>query len=429
MDKRITLAIVGCGARGNGFSKWAAELPDQAEVVAIAEPRERQRALLAERHRLPQEACFSDWQSLVESPRLADAAIDATPDREHHASSIALMKLGYHLLLEKPMATTLEHCREIDRVRAETGRIACVCHSLRYQQTYARIKELLADGAIGRVMSIDQLEAVEHIHMSHSFVRGNWSNEARSTFMLLAKSCHDVDILAHLAGAPCVRASSFGSLSFFTAANAPVGAPARCLDGCPAEAECPYHAMKIYGDPERIGWGHHVGFAELSYEERLEALRTGPYGRCVFHCDNDVVDHQVLALEFEGGTTATFTMTAFTPFAGRYLRVHGTHGYLASDVDKNTIDLYRTWGGAHHERIELPPPDGSHGGGDDNVMSRFVEAVRLEDPSRVLTPTDESLRTHAIAFAGERSRRERRVVEIEDHSTAPCPSEPKVPRE
>lgn len=414
MGSRVDLAIVGGGARGEGFSQWVVEHPGQAAVVAIAEPRERQRRLLAERHELPPERCFTDWRALAEQPKLADAAIDATPDREHHGSAIALMLKGYHLLLEKPMATTLEHCREIDRVRAETGRIACVCHSLRYQQTYARIQELLVSGAIGMIVSIDQLEAVEPIHMSHSFVRGNWSNESRSTFMLLAKSCHDVDILAHLAGARCERANSFGSLTFFTPSNAPVGAPARCLDGCPAEAECPYHAMKIYGDPERLGWGRHVGFAELTYDERIEALRSGPYGRCVFHCDNDVVDHQVLALEFEGGATATFTMTAFTPFAGRYLRIHGTHGYLASDVDKNTIDLYRTWGDAGHERIELPPPDGSHGGGDHNVMARFVGAVRDNDPSRVLTPTDESLRTHAIAFAAERSRRERRVVEIDE---------------
>lgn len=413
MDKRVKLVIVGCGSRGDGFSQWVADHPEEAEVVAISEPRERQRNVLAQRHHLPEEHCFPNWESLVQTPKMADAAINATPDREHHGSAIALMRLGYHLLLEKPMATTLEHCQEIDRVRAETNRIACVCHSLRYQQTYARIKEILESGAIGDIVSIDQLEAVEHIHMSHSFVRGNWGNEGRSTFMLLAKSCHDVDIIAHLAGVPCKRASSFGNLTFFQPAHAPAGAPERCLDGCPAEAECPYHAMKIYGNPERLGWGRHVGFAELTYDERLEALRTGPYGRCVFKSDNDVVDHQVLALEFEGGATATFTMTGMTPFAGRYLRIHGTHGYLASDVDKNTIDLYRTWGTASHERIELPEPEGSHGGGDSSVIATFVDAVRRGDPSGVLTPTDESLRTHTIAFAGEQSRREGRVVEIE----------------
>lgn len=412
-QQRVEIAIVGGGSRGQGFADWVAEHPEQARVVAVAEPRERQRRVLAERHGLAPDRCFADWRELVERPRMGDAAVNATPDREHHASAIALMRLGYHLLLEKPMATTLEHCRDIDRVRAETERIACVCHSLRYQQTYSRIKELLQGGAIGEIVSVDQLEAVEHIHMSHSFVRGNWSNEGRSTFMLLAKSCHDVDILAHLVGKRCERASSFGSLMFFRKERAPEGAPPRCLDGCPAEPDCPYHAMKIYGNPERLGWGHHIGFAQLTYEERLDALRSGPYGRCVFQCDNDVVDHQVLALEFEGGATATFTMTAFTPFPGRYLRVHGTRGYLASDVDRQTIDLYRTWGESKHERIELPAPEGSHGGGDDNVMARFVDAVRTQDPARVLTPTDESLRTHAIAFAGERSRLEGRVVDVE----------------
>lgn len=394
------------------FSEWVCEHVGVQGVVAVAEPIASRRERVAERHQIPAELQFTRWQDLLAQPKLADILLNTTMDQDHLQSSTQAMRLGYHMLLEKPMATSLRDCAEIDQVRAETNRIVSVCHSLRYHSIYTDVRRIVRSGIIGDVVAIDQLEAVEHIHMSHSFVRGNWGNESRSTFMLLAKSCHDIDILADLVDKPCERVSSFGDLTYFKESNAPTGAPKYCVEGCPVESSCPYHALKIYGPGSH--WRYHSGFDGLDQLETIEALRTSPYGRCVFQADNDVVDHQVVAMEFEGGITVTFTMAAFTPFGGRYLRIHGTKGYLEAKVDQRTIDVWEFWQANRHSHIDIPAEAGHHGGADNLVIRSLIDAVASEDPMSVLTSTSESLRTHAIVFAAETARRERRIVEIRE---------------
>ena len=407
----LSFAILGCGARGRCFSEWIAGHPEAARVVAVADPHRQRRDAIGDLHGVPSEMRFTSWTEVLARPKLADAVINTLMDRLHAPSSLQALGLGYHMLLEKPMAVTLEDCAAIDAARRRNGSIVTICHSLRYHPTYRHVKQLLDEGVIGRIASIDQLEGVDPVHQAHSFVRGNWGNESRSAFMLLTKSCHDIDILMYLVGRDCVRVSSFGGLAHFTRENRPAGAPDRCSDGCPHEADCPYSAMKVYG-PGTGCWARYIGLDRLSQAERDEFLRFSPYGRCVYAADNDVVDHQVVNFEFEGGATGTFTMTAFAP-SGRRLRIHGTHGYLSVDVDHHQIELHRFWGSsAGRQCIEVPAEAGSHGGGDDIVMECLIRAIRENDPSLVLTDTEESLRTHAVAFAAETARRERRVVEV-----------------
>lgn len=415
MQRPLTFVLLGAGGRGRMFSQWLCDHVGPGSVVAVAEPDSARRDAIGDAHGIPADRRFATWQELLAQPKLADVAINTTMDREHIASAVTAMRGGYHMLLEKPMATSLEDCVTIDRVRRETGRIVSVCHSLRYHALYAEIRRVLRSGAIGEIVSLDQLEGVEHIHQSHSFVRGNWGNEERSTFMLLAKSCHDIDIIADLIDLPCERVSSYGELKFFNEAHAPQGAPNYCVEGCPVAEKCPYYAPKIYGTDS--GWAHHAGLAGLPRPELIRQLATSPYGRCVFRTDNDVVDHQVVAMDFEGGVTATFTMTAFTPFGDRVLRIHGTRGYLEAKIGQRTLDVWEFWEGNRHTRIELPETEGAHGGADAEVMRRLIEAVQLEDPSSVTTSTYASLQSHAIVFAAERSRRTGRSVELSELSS------------
>jgi predicted dehydrogenase len=314
------------------------------------------------------------------------------------------------MLLEKPMATNLEDCIAIEKAARDARTVVSVCHSMRYHVTYAEVKRLILAGAIGDVILFDQLEAVEPVHQSHSFVRGNWANESRSTFMLMAKSCHDIDIVSYLVGRRCVRVSSFGSLTYFSDKYKPPGATLRCTDGCPAEPNCMYSAVKIYY-PDDSAWASH---AKLSKDRaiRLEQLKTAPWGKCVYQTDNDVVDHQVVSMEYEGGVTGTVTMTAFAT-EGRYVRVHGTRGWIRAYIDKNEIEVVRFSDGAK-ELIKIPPQSGGHGGADENVLDNLLHAMRVNDPNAVLTSPSESLQTHRIVFAGERARREGRVVEIDE---------------
>ena len=228
--------------------------------------------------------------------------------------------------------------------------------------------------------------------------------------MLLAKSCHDIDYIAHLIEKPCLRVSSFGKLTYFTKENAPAGSTERCTDGCLAERECPYSAIKRYVQAENLTvWPPNVVSHEHTPQAHLEAIKTGPYGRCVYRVDNDVVDHQVVAMEFADDITATFTMTAFTQGGGRCVRVHGTEGEIAFDEEKITL---KTFADNNTEVIMLGQEIGGHGGGDTRVVDNWLDGVRTGDASSILTSAQESLRTHSIVFAAEQSRREHRMVDM-----------------
>lgn len=412
----LTFALAGAGGRGWMFAEWLESNVCPGSVVAIAEPNDKRRAAVARLHSIPDNNQFCTWEEMLDRPRLADILLNTTMDKYHREVSVSAMRAGYHMLLEKPMATSLADCVEIDLVRRETGRIVSVCHSLRYHAVYEEVRRIIRSGTIGEVVALDQLEAVEAIHQSHSFVRGNWGNEGRSTFMLLAKSCHDLDIIVDLIDRECVKVHSFGSLYYFRPENQPNGAPDRCVEGCPVEESCPYSALKVYIG--NTAWAQHADFAGLSPMEARKKLLTSPYGKCVFKTDNDVVDHQVVSMEFDGGVTATFTMTAFTPWGGRYLRVHGTKGYIEAKVDQRTIDLYEFWEKNKHSRIEIAEEGGAHGGADSSVIKSLMDAVASGRPGLVRTSTSESLRSHAVVFAAERSRREGRQVTVgSDEST------------
>jgi predicted dehydrogenase len=410
MDKPITVAIAGAGGRGSMFSDLIASLPDEARVVAVAEPRTEYRDAVARRHGLPPENLFNDWREIAARPRLADAVVIATMDRDHVEPAVAFTRLGYHMLLEKPMATSLEDCRRIARAQEKARTITCVCHSLRYNAGFSELKRVVQSGAVGRIVTVDQLEQVVWWHQAHSFVRGNWSNEGRSTFMLLAKSCHDIDYIAHLVGTGCRRVQSFGALTYFTRENAPAGSGERCT-ACAVEPSCAYSALRHYVEARREDWPAATVSRDHSREAHRAAVTTGPYGRCVWKCDNDVVDHQVVSMEFDGDVTATFTMTAFAQSGGRKIRVHGTLGEVEFTEERMSV---RTFADNAVKEVAFGQEEGEHGGGDMRVLKSFLAAVREGNPALVLTDVPESLRTHSIVFAAEKSRRERKLVDMSE---------------
>ncbi len=406
----LKFVILGAGGRGQMFSDWLANECGPGSVVAVAEPDPIRRALVSDAHGIPASHCFDSWADLLSQPRMADILINATQDHAHIQSAIQAMEAGYHMLLEKPMAVTLADCETINEVRKQTGRIVSVCHSLRYHAAFSEVRSIIQSGILGDIVSYDQLEAVEHIHMSHSFVRGNWGNEAASTFLLLAKSCHDVDILIDMVGSEATSVSSYGKLSYFKPENAPAGAPEYCVEGCPHSADCPYDASKIYLSDSP--WARHAGFTRLPRQQAADALRSSQYGKCVFRSNNDVVDHQVVALNFASGATATLTVTAFTPMGGRFIRVHGTKGYLEAQIDERKITYWQFWKKNAKTTVKLPEADGAHGGADAEVMRSLIQAVTENNPSLLRTDTEASLKTHAVVFRAEESRRLGQTVSL-----------------
>ena len=411
----VKLIIVGAGDRGTTYTNYAFEYPDLAKVVGVAEPRQYYRDRMAQKHNISAENVYTNWKEIVSKSKFTDAVIIATQDFLHTEPAIAFLNKGYNVLLEKPMAQNEKDCRRITQAALENNNIFAVCHVLRYTGYTQQLKAIIDSGAIGEIVSVQHLEPVGYWHQAHSFVRGNWRNENQSSPMLLSKSCHDLDWIRYIIGCRCIRISSFGNLKHFRKENKPRGAGSRCLN-CSYESQCPYSARKIYlmrAERGDFDWPVNVITTELTVEGVTESLRNGQYGRCVYECDNDVVDNQVVNMLFENGCTSSFTMTAFTELADRKTRIFGTLGYLEGNgniiehldflTDKTNV-------------IQTGDSDGSilsgHGGGDYELMKSFVASIANNNPEKILSGPVETLETHLMVFAAEEARRKNCVVDL-----------------
>ncbi len=411
-NKPVSCIILGAGSRGNTYAAWSKQFPEQMRVVGVAEPIPSRQERFAQLYDIPAENRFPSWDDALAVPKFADAILITTPDQLHHGPAMRGLELGYDVLLEKPIATTWEHCTEILAQHARYPRIVAVCHVLRYTTYFKKLRDIVASGILGEIVTIEHLEPVGYWHQGHSFVRGNWRNVASSCPMILAKSCHDLDIIRWLMDEPCLSVASYGSLKHFKKENAPAGSTTRCIDGCIIEKECPYSALKLYMDMKNTGWPVSVITEDVSEAGRLKALREGPYGRCVYHSDNDVVDHQVLALEFGKERTAAFTMSAFTT-GSRRTRVMGTMGEAIGDTQYLSVVNFRN---GKKETLDTRLAEtgiaSGHGGGDYGLMEAFIKASQHQDPSMVASSLAVSMESHYIAFGAERSRMEKRVVTL-----------------
>ncbi|MBE7067509.1 MAG: Gfo/Idh/MocA family oxidoreductase [Ruminococcaceae bacterium] len=418
MDKK-TLILIGGGNRGNTYVNIGKSI-GKFKLIAIAEPVKERREYIAKNHDVPENMCFDSWEPLLALGKIADGAIIATMDRDHYGPAMKAINLGYDLLLEKPVSHDIRECEEIRRAAADKGVNVLVCHVLRYTPFFLALKALLDGGKVGKVMNIQHTEGVGNVHQSHSFVRGNWSNSERASFMLLQKSCHDLDILQWLIGKECRRVQSFGHLSFFTRENAPDGATEHCFDGCPHLDTCVYSAKKLYFEREDGNW--FKGSATQMHSRPddatvAHALATTNYGKCVFMCDNDVVDHQVVNMEFEDDIIVSFTMSAFN-LGGRKIRIMGTKGELVGDMNSPDL-IFNDLITQQTETISIADVAigdsivSGHGGGDPGIMNSFYD-VLCGSKDETLSNINISVKNHKIAFAAERSRLEGRVVSIDE---------------
>ena len=417
--KKLSAIIIGYGNRGYAYSQYSVDHPDELEIVAIADLNPIRRETARTRHNIPAEGLYTDWKDLAAKPKMADFAMVTVQDNMHHEVALALIEKGYHLLLEKPMAPTPQECKDITEAAEKKGVKVVVCHVLRFNQFWRTIKRVIDSGRLGKVMNIIAQEEVGHLHNSHSYVRGEWRNTAESSCMIMAKCCHDMDILQWILGQKCKYVQSFGRLSYFRKENQPAGAPDRCLDGCPVADTCHYNAVKVYpkGTSEYFRRTA-AGTNEMPTDEQvMEAIKEGPYGRCVFACDNDVVDHQVVNLEYEDGCTVSFTMTAFSE-GYRGIRIFGTEGELVSSREQDYLELYpfdtRKW-----ERIDIDVTGNDiasgHGGGDTGIMVDILSLLRGEIPSDSICEVRTSYENHITGFAAEESRLTNKVVSIEEY--------------
>jgi len=465
LDKNepLTAILIGAGNRGlTTYGNYALKNPDKLKFVAVAEPIDSRRIKFAELHNIPKNRSYISWVDILDEEQLADTAFICTQDQLHIEPTIKALEIGYHILLEKPMAHTLEGCIKIVKKAEETGRILGIGHVLRYTDFFSTIFNAIKGGYLGKIVNISHRENVSWFHMAHSFVRGNWRNEKESSPMILAKCCHDLDIIYWVVGSLPKKISSFGNLIHFRSENAPEGAPKYCLDGCPVKDECLYYAPRIYVDIVPIiqvieksenklfkffGWLrkkhkkfltglskiippfkrlrywrdwpveplYHGHPEDYSDEAKMNLLKTSPYGRCVYHSDNDVVDHQTVNIEFENGATANLIMHGFSENEGRTLRIDGSKATLVGEFmgSGQEIRFYDHYLGTTEVifKQELSLAMASHGGGDFKLIDAFIESV-LTKEVQPLTNARASLESHLMAFAAEKSRLNDKVINM-----------------
>ena len=422
INPALTAVMLGAGNRGfDAYGNWALVHPERLKFVGIADSDPAKLERFGITHNIPPGHRFSSWQDLL-AANLAPTAFIALPDQLHETAAISTLEAGYHLLLEKPVASTLEGTMRVAMAAEKSGKVVMLGYVLRHTPFFEKVREIVRSGQLGKIVTLEWRENVSSIHMSHSFVRGNWRNGATSSPMILAKCSHDLDLLGWVTGKRIAHVSSFGNLEYFRHENAPEGVPERCLDGCPIEETCVFHAAKIYLTAS-TEWPSRTITTDLSLEGRRLALETTNYGRCVYKAGNDVVDNQVVSFAFEDGGTGTLTMHGHSSVEGRAIRIDGSQatlrGIFRNDRQEIRIEPHdlEAMNSGRGEVVEIEVSKDGHGGGDAGLSEAFVRAV-LEQSREA---TNSILESHLLAFAIERARLENRVVNMTDFRTQSTP--------
>lgn len=412
----LTVAVLGLGARGGSiYSTFMDSRKDLYKVVAICDINSYKVNLFKEKFLIPDNMCFTSDEEFLSKGKLADCLLICTQDDDHYRHAKKAIELGYNILLEKPITPNADECIELSNLARDKGVKILVCHVLRYTCFYQQIKEVIDSGVLGQIISINQTENVAFWHQAHSFVRGSWRNKQESSPMILAKCCHDLDIMHWLVGSCCKTLSSVGKLSFFRKDKAPEGHAKICLECKKPKEECPYDAEKIYlknfllqsEEERKNNWLVNVltNFNPTK-ENLIESLKNGQYGRCVFECDNDVVDYQNVSIEYENGVMGNLTMTAFSENCFRETRVRGTLGEIISD-DLSKIIKVNIYGKDSYEiDINKIATDlSNHGGGDNKMMLELYDYLTDDNYySKSLTTIEDSIESHLTALLAEKAR-------------------------
>jgi hypothetical protein len=408
LGRPVTAITLGAGSRGNVYGNYAVQYPDQLDIVGVAEPIPLRNERYAKKHNIPGANRFVTWEDVFKKQKFADAIIISTPDNLHYGPCIEALKMGYDILLEKPISPSEQECRDILALTKKTGRIVAVCHVLRYAPYFIKLRELMQSGAIGEIISLQHLEPIGYDHMAHSYVRGNWHNSKATTPIILAKSCHDLDIIKWMLNRSSIDIHAAGDLKWFRSENAPAGSTARCTDGCAVEKTCPYSAMEHYAvkrkrlhvfdmpDDKNL-WDAHI----------LDKLKTTNYGRCVYRMENDQPDHYITNIRFQGNITASFSMEAFTSYEGRRTRVMGSMGDIVGDMNSFVMTDFRT-----NKKTEWKSTTDMHGGGDWRLVADWIQAVSQQNAALLTSTIDASIESHVMGFAAEKSRKEKMVIPI-----------------
>ena len=375
-NKQVSIVAIGAGNRTNKYLEYVKQHPDKAKLVGVVELNEIRRNKIAEKFNIEPSACFTDYHDFFRSSLKVDAVMICTPENMHYEPCMMAIEAGYHVLLEKPIAQTPEECIAIGEAARRKNVIVTVCHVLRYHPYFIKLKELACSGELGNIISINHRTAVGVDRAAHSFVRGPWRKESETNPMLISKCCHDIDFLLWLTKTRCRKLTSFGSLRWFKSTNAPEGSAHRCID-CQVESQCPFSAVDLYRI--RRDWIANFDVPQGKNIDEVieEELEQGLYGRCIYHCDNDVVDHQIVSMEMESEVTINFSMDIFTLEDHRATQICLTEGEIEGDETQIKVRRFRGGEETIYDFSDIKHKP-FHAGADLDLMNDFIEAIQTE---------------------------------------------------
>lgn len=414
-NKPLTAVIVGYGHRSVVYANYSLSHPERLKIVGVADPDEKRRLAAAKRFGFSPEFCFENAEELAKKEKFADAVINGTMDHQHFETAVPLLEKGYDMLLEKPFSVSKDEMKALMAVINRNKNKVMICHVLRYAPFYREIRKRILAGEIGDILNIQTTEHVSFHHLSTSYVRGKWANyEKCKTSMLLAKSCHDIDIMMWMMQPVLpVSVSSVGSIFQFKPENAPENAGTRCTKDCPLVDTCRYSSKKMYlQHPD--AWTFYVWAAlehkeNITDEDRLNEFRNGSdYDRCIYKCDNNVVDHQSVLINFSNGATGTHNMIGGTAKSMRRIHIVGTKGEIYGELDdgKFTVSKIKTEEECYYtdEVVDVSVTDDSHGGGDEALVEDFITYVQTGEQSVSSTAIENSVAGHLTVFNADESR-------------------------
>lgn len=423
-NRPITAIIVGAGHRSFVYSELAKTNPEMLKIVGVADPNPIRRKKAMDYFGFKEDMCFENAEELAKKGKLADTIINGTMDEQHLETAVPLLNAGYDMLLEKPFAPNEEEMRQIVNCAKKNNSKVMICHVLRYTPFYYAIKERIVNGEIGDIINIQTTEHVSYHHLSTSYIRGKWANSDKChTSMLLAKCCHDLDIIMWMMSETKPKQiSSFGGKFQFKPENAPKEAGTICMKDCPLVDTCVYSTKRLYIDhPDR--WAFYVwdaleGKKNISIEDKIALMKSdSPYARCIYKCDNNVVDHQSVLINFESGATGTHNMVGGSAEPRREIHIIGTKGEIFGNFEESKFTVLKIDPSpdAHNEECDVEEVDlrvtgdmvgayGGHGGGDERLAADFVKFIRGEKPSLACTSIFDSVAGHLSVYLADKSR-------------------------
>ncbi|MCQ2741996.1 MAG: Gfo/Idh/MocA family oxidoreductase [Bacilli bacterium] len=425
--KKLKAAVIGLGNRGKIYANYSNLEPEELEIVALVEPNKFRLKTAAEEFHVDKKNCFTSIASFLKANIECDFVINATMDQIHLKTTLPLLKAGYNLLLEKPIVETEAKLKKIVLTARENGCKICVCHVLRYTPFYSKIKEIIDSGSIGTICELELHEYVWNVHMVNSYVRGKWRNEEEcGSPFLLAKSCHDMDLMCWLNNATTpVKVSSFGSRRMYCPENAPEGATQYCHE-CPVKDKCLYNAAIFEAVKDwfpKYTWKNiDKPYKDITMEEKLEYLKHDIMGQCVYKTDMDIVDRQCVNVEFANGSVGSFNLVGGATKISRHIHIVGTLGEIVGELGENKFTVRHT-----DPKIIEPidevidfnivhndgdPAIDSHFGGDYGIMHNVCAYFRGDKTTSSLTKIEDSINSHLVCYAAEKSRKTEKIVRV-----------------